>query len=549
MVTLTVKAQLHRAYYVPGDTVKCCFHLLNTDRHESLVDETGRWDDDLRTARLVGTTIADCAPAIRIVSIRLQLLGTSAIDTTRLSEAAFSKTTRFADEAAASGDWILTESLTDSPSSLATAASCAHNFYATPIVEPTSQTVTSALRSSSNNDSNGGASPGGASATRSGSTPVSTESHVLQVSERLSGAVTTKLPQGLPPTHKGQNVRYEYAFHISIVWAVASGDGKEGEKQLTVLRVPVKLYSPAATITVLRSPFATLRLMNDPSATQAVLMPTQSSPAFASPLSDALMTKDAVSAALINDPGRHYVAEAAKAQLQRLSSPSEYLIRHHQVPVTTLFLSAHAATLGSSILGTFTQVPNSDWVCGRVTAGMEMYERVPKKLFHKNAIIPKRTNTHLGASPSHGRTEGSFSTYSIDWMDHAPEGLAVSREDPEEELIVSHSKVVEELEWFTGQAVEMPFTLSFTPAKYCCSFHTESVSVTWMLRLRFYCCKATEWSGFQKSGRSKTVEFHIEQLELPITIFAPAGGELESLSANAGESVQCSMGAPIYLTS
>jgi hypothetical protein len=446
---VSLSGQLHRERYFPDSVVKCHLKLAVHDRSTAVRSPQGmvpydpsRLDDFAMCGGSFHTGSSHVAQTdgavVEVQSLSVRLIGICFTDTLKVAS----------DQPWGSKiplETLSEEGILPSPDSTESGrAENAHLIFATPPVEPMSSTR-------------------------------------LKYLEQRCFAASFKLPPGLPPTFRGCSVRFYYGVHVSCVWSTG------GKLQYTTLKAPVRLSSPISALAVVRPPFAA------PSfdfCSQCMVVPVgQSSPAFAAPLSDALLVKDESWKRTMR-PGSSeptccgtssYLLEALHQLQEKESQPVDYQVRYNVTPVMNAVFFSTAVALGDSIRGVFLQSPNNDVVISRITASVESVERVPPKFLC-------RGNT------------------------------SASGED-----VVVNVAVVDEQEWFTLNSAQIPFEFFLSPSKYTQTLQTHIVSLSWRVVLKFWSVPKSEHAS---AKRLKKLADLYQELDVPVRIFSP--GEIHN---------------------
>ena len=454
---ISLSAQLHRERYFPDSVVKCLAKLSVQERSSSLQSRQAMVPYDpskLDEYAMCGSSYSGGASpvpdtdgaVVEVQSLSVRALGLYFTDTLKVAQ------TKDANGASSSSLVVIddaTDSLMLSPDSASSGrAEDAHLMFASPVVEPM-----------------------GASRLR----------HL----EQRCFAAACKLPPGLPPTFRGCCVRFYYGVHVTCVWSAG------GKLQYTTLKVPIKLSSPISVVAIVRPPFASPTF--DFCQECAAIPIGQSSPAIATPLSDALLVKDESWKRTLKPGGSElsgcgtssYLTEALQQLQEDDSRPVDYQVRYGSTPVMNLILFSTSVSLGDSVRGVFVQSPNNEVVVARITASIESVERVPSEYLSK-------TKARTSSSESEVAEGG----------------------------VVVNVVVADEQEWFTLNGAQIPFDFFLAPSKYTQTLQTHIVSLSWRIVFKFSSVPRSECSASKPS--KKLAELY-QELDVPLRIFAPAG--------------------------
>lgn len=456
-----LKAQLHRPRYIPGDVVKASFTVLCTDRITA--------SDRRKGGGLV--PFVDDLSRLEERPATLDARGTPAVTVIRVAA-------QFVGSRVTDKSRIKSAGLDEDESFVQLVASP----DALPGHEEPHCIFTSGVAA-----------------------PI--QNQPMQLHQHASACISCALPPSLPPSYRGQCARFYYGIYFSCIWE--SG----GQTSVTTLRVPIRVTSPIAAITTLRAPYASVQR---PLEIRSVILPPLPTPAISPPLSDQLLSREPCTDSVLKDEGQRlsppaaaglagltgcgapsafrasgaqFVAHTLRCTINEQSVATEYTIRHNQTPTLGLVLLSTAVQVGETLRGVFTTMPNNETCCCRVTVSIESFETVPRDLFQPGSIIPSGSR----------------------------------KDERGEDLVVTQSKVVEEQEFFLCNAAQVPLDLHLSPLKYTQTMRTDVVSLSWVLRFKFWNCAAMELT--KPGATAIRLLSGFDELEVPLTLFSPLAVE------------------------
>ncbi|KAH9577271.1 Reduced growth phenotype protein 1 [Trypanosoma melophagium] len=296
--------------------------------------------------------------------------------------------------------------------------------------------------------------------------------------ETKAFAVTFALPDYLPPSYRGQCVRFYYGLHIYGTYS------KTRETSVPMkLRLPIKVFSSQAVISPLLLP-PYFPLENFDFREKVVLLQPVPSPSVTDPLQDHLMPSD-VESFNVRQLWERVTNSIAK-RLSEQRTPLEHPVKIGGELVVTVVILSTTVTIGDSLNGVFLLQPNPKSQLIKVIGVVEFLECCSR--------------------------------------DHLKKGITCYPLPGEEErgLTVVQTAVIEEYEWALLGRDSVSFSLSFTNWNYYASMQTDVVTTCWQLRIRFLCSSPSALQQFY-TGRSDGFEIAEDEPELviPLTIVPP----------------------------
>ncbi|RNF09414.1 hypothetical protein TraAM80_02213 [Trypanosoma rangeli] len=423
---MLLSASLHRRWYAPGDVVRsevCLYGLSNPPGSASngVSVHIGRVDNYFADVDV------DALPVARVKSLMAQIVGVCAVDSRRLQYA-------LAGERAAAERC---RTLVDDK------LSKYYNVYRL--------FCSDAVCLASN----------------------------LPLRERESRAlvVTFTLPDYLPPSFRGQCIRFYYALHLSGV--------RCGPRELSApvkLCIPIKVYSAQAILTplLLSASFPLDRFDFRP---KVVIRQSAPSPALTGPLQNALAPAEVedFDARILSNRALH----ARASQLARQRTPLEFPLCLEGELALTVALTSTTVMIGDSLNGIFVVKGNSTFQPVKVLGSLEFLECCSAK------HVKSGVSCH--SLPGWGK-----------------------------ELVVAETTVVEEFDWVLLDRASARFSVSLTNPNIYSSMHTDVVTSCWQLRLRFLWCRS---SVLRQCRATHCEELKIEEEEpelvVPLIVVPP----------------------------
>ncbi|RNF27220.1 uncharacterized protein Tco025E_00527 [Trypanosoma conorhini] len=301
----------------------------------------------------------------------------------------------------------------------------------------------------------------------------------LPLRERESRAlvVTFTLPDYLPPSFRGQCIRFYYALHLYGV--------RCGPLDVSVpvkLRIPIKVYSAQAILTPLLLP-ASFPLEGFDVGAKVILRQPTPSPALTGPLQSYLLPAE------VEDFHAHVLSKRAlhtrASQLAKQRIPLEFLLTLGGESALTVALASTTVVIGDSLSGVFVVNSNPTSQPVKVIGSLEFLECCAAK------HVKKGVSCHQ--LPGWGK-----------------------------ELVVAETKVVEEFDWVLLDRASTRFSVPLTNPNIYSSMHTDVVTFCWQLRLRFLWCRLPVLRQCRASQREELkIEEEEPELVVPLIVVPP----------------------------
>jgi hypothetical protein len=293
-------------------------------------------------------------------------------------------------------------------------------------------------------------------------------------------ATTFRLPPRLPPTYRGRSVRVYYGAHLAVVSRPVGGTGPS---TVAIARVPIAVAAPLPSLCLLRSPFVDTGLMTDFEVETATL-PTAPTPEQCPPLCDGLSV--AASGAAPSPAADSFHLSAALGFEQELpqadGAPTESCVRYRGEPVLDLFLWSALVRHGDALRGVLTPTPGSAYCCVRAVMRVIVDETVPPAVLRRGTIVP---------AGSVGRSDGE---------------------------VVMHHDVVDEREYYVGNAVALPLEYHLPATTAQQSLRTDVVSLRWSASFTFHMARRADAHG---PAATKHLLPDPVVLPVPLTVYVP----------------------------
>jgi hypothetical protein len=311
-----------------------------------------------------------------------------------------------------------------------------------------------------------------------------------------------RLPPSLPPSYRGQAVRYCYYVWLCVIWKTRALAPRQ-----TVVKIPFKVWSPLASLAPVVAPYAPegfdydwsvaelstdweSQRTDDPMADQLVYFACVPSLAatteerrrfqkqfhppsniiatnMASAITDSLSSLAHIQlpdlqvpvARRMADP-YEFLHQATQHQLTTHNGLKEYIIQNQgraaaaapQVPFLKYLTTASHYCVGDSVQGSLVQIENGRFICVKVSVRLECEEKVPIELLRPCTVAPAK--------------EGDGNPFATP-------------------VRVVNRLVVGEWEEYLLDCQESDFALPIGPT-HPASLYTDKVTCEWVLRFEFH---------------------------------------------------------------
>eukprot|EP00667_Euglena_gracilis_P006888 EG_transcript_6951 len=309
-----------------------------------------------------------------------------------------------------------------------------------------------------------------------------------------------RLPHGVPPSYRGQAIRYSYYVWLCIIWKTPTTSPRQ-----FVVKVPFKVWSPLFSLHPAGAPYLPegfnfdwsvaelppeAQRTDDPSADQLVYFSSMPSLAasseqrkrfqremqspsnilatnMASAITDSLtsLAHAALKDLQVPIPRRRpdpleFIFQAVQTHLASQNGTKEFLIQNQgktasvcQVPFLKYISYATHYCIGDTVQGALQQMPNDHFICVKVSVRLECEEKVPVELFKPGTIV-------------------------------ATKDIGVGNPLTVPTRIISRS-VVAEVEEYCMDCEATSFALMLPPSQPP-SLYTDKVTCEWQLRFEFH---------------------------------------------------------------
>ncbi|KEG15433.1 hypothetical protein DQ04_00071010 [Trypanosoma grayi] len=310
---------------------------------------------------------------------------------------------------------------------------------------------------------------------------------LLRERECKAAVVTFTLPEYLPPSFRGQCVRFYYGLHMQGTWC-----GPREPCAPVKLRLPIKVLSSPSVIVPLLIPTRFPLECFDFKEKVLLLQPVPS-PAVTDPLQDSVSPLKVETFDV-----RHIRSRVAHSLAKRLAeqrTPLEFPLKLAGESALTVAVVSTTVMIGDSLNGVFLLRKNTNAVPVKVLGTLEFLECCRADLL----------NSGITCHPLPGGEKG---------------------------LVVAQTSVIEELEWVLLDRTSVLFSVSFTNPNLYASMQTDVVTTCWQLRLRFFWCKSSTRKQCSASHREELkIEEEESELVVPLIIVPPPHPEHPHMGA------------------
>eukprot|EP00668_Euglena_longa_P015325 GGOE01019395.1.p2 GENE.GGOE01019395.1~~GGOE01019395.1.p2 ORF type:complete len:541 (+),score=146.27 GGOE01019395.1:103-1725(+) len=342
-----------------------------------------------------------------------------------------------------------------------------------------------------------------------------------------------RLPHGVPPSFRGQAIRYSYYVWLCIIWKTHTTSPRQ-----FVVKVPFKVWSPLYSVHPTVAPYfpedfnfdwsvaelpPEVQRTDDPSADQLVYFSSMPSLAasseqrkrfqremqtpsnilatnMASAITDSLtsLAHVALKELQVPIPRRRpdpleFIFQVVQTHLASQNGTKEFIIQNQgktaatcQVPFLKYISYATHYCIGDTVQGALHHLPNDYFICVKVSIRLECEEKVPVELFKPGTIV-------------------------------ATKDVGVGNPLTVPTRIISRS-VVAEAEEYCMDCETTHFSLMLPPSQPP-SLYTDKVTSEWQLRFEFHYATVANASTLPASGPIQCED--VIRWHQPLHVFVP----------------------------